>query len=484
MLRRSAARRRAATTRERLLRRLAGDRSTSGDAPGSAPAPPAVEDADEAPRVRGGLPEPDALALLQTLVRLAEALLSSGASAADVTTTTVRVARGGGLVSCQVDVTYTSVTVSTVREDGTPLTVLRLVTDRATDYGKLAHLYALSRAAGRGMAAADLEHRLRRILAAPPLYRTRTARAATAVLAGAVAVLLGGGVVVVVVAVLTTALVQLVLVRAEARVLPPFFQQAAGAAVATVVATVLLVAQPHLPEVLSSARPSLVVGAGIVVLLAGLSLVGSVSDAISGYYVTASARAFETILMTTGIVVGIAGVLDLAQRWGVVLPLLESPPAPHALPVALVAAGASSAAWAVSGYAGRRAVVLSAVAGALGWAVLAGLTGIGMAPAAASAVAALAIGMLAENLGPRFTAPPVVVAICGIVPLLPGLAIYRAILVMVTGNPSAGVGALLGAAGTALALAAGVALGTWAAATPQARRRRSRGGRARSARPA
>ncbi|WP_163785765.1 threonine/serine exporter family protein, partial [Proteus mirabilis] len=43
--------------------------------------------------------------------------------------------------------------------------------------------------------------------------------------------------------------------------------------------------------------PSLVVGSGIVVLLAGWSLVGSAEDAISGFYVTAGTRAFETVLL-------------------------------------------------------------------------------------------------------------------------------------------------------------------------------------------
>ncbi|SDQ74318.1 threonine/serine exporter ThrE family protein [Quadrisphaera sp. DSM 44207] len=434
------------------------------------------------PRVRGGLPEAEALQLLQALVRLAEALLSSGASAADVTSTTTRVARGGGLVSSQVDVTYTAVTISTLREDGTPLTVLRMVTSRGTDYGKLAHLYALSRDAGRGLPVDELEARLRRILSAAPLYRRGTAHAATVVLAAALAVQLGGSAAVAAAAAVSAALIQVVLRASEARDLPPFFQQVAGAAAAATVATALHVAQPWLPGALGVLQPSLVVGAGIVVLLAGLSLVGSVSDAIAGYYVTAAARALETLLMSTGLVVGIAGVLDVAQGWGVVLPLLQDPPEGHPLPVALAAAGAASAAWAVSGHAGRRAVALSGLCGALGLGALEVLTAVGVSAPVASAAAALAIGMLAENAGPRLTAPPVVVAICGIVPLLPGLQVYRAILALVTASPAAGVGALLGAAGTALALAAGVSLGAWAAATPQARQRRSRGGRPRSAR--
>ncbi|MGI4893924.1 MAG: threonine/serine exporter family protein, partial [Janthinobacterium lividum] len=55
--------------------------------------------------------------------------------------------------------------------------------------------------------------------------------------------------------------------------------------------------------------------------------------------------------------------------------------------------------------------------------------------------------------------PGLVVSICGIVPLLPGLAIYRAIYAIVGGGTSAGLAQFVGALGTALALAAGVTLG-------------------------
>ena len=54
-------------------------------------------------------------------------------------------------------------------------------------------------------------------------------------------------------------------------------------------------------------RSSLVVAAGIVVLLAGMSLVSAAQDAINGFPVTAGARAFELVTLTIGIVVGIAG---------------------------------------------------------------------------------------------------------------------------------------------------------------------------------
>src|SRR3712207_5014697 len=50
-------------------------------------------------------------AALGLALRTGEAMLAVGASAADVTATVLRVAAAYGLTSCQVDVTFTSLTV-------------------------------------------------------------------------------------------------------------------------------------------------------------------------------------------------------------------------------------------------------------------------------------------------------------------------------------------------------------------------------------
>jgi len=72
------------------------------------------------------------------------------------------------------------------------------------------------------------------------------------------------------------------------------------------------------------------------VLLSGLSVVGTVQDAISNYYVTAAGRAAEILLLSAGLLTGVAPAA--AAGVGVLL----GGPAPGALAlagVALVAAG-------------------------------------------------------------------------------------------------------------------------------------------------
>ncbi|WP_432495736.1 threonine/serine exporter family protein [Kineococcus auxinigenes] len=413
----------------------------------------------DAPAADVALQQQQALEALRALTRMAEALLSCGASAADVTALTLRAAAGAGLHHTQVDITFTAVVVATAGADGFPLTDVRVVHVRGTDYSRLAALYELAHEAGTGLDPAELDTRLRRLLSSRRPYRGAVASMGAVGLAVSVAVVLGGGWPVAAAAAATTAALQALLFVLNRRGLPAFFQQVAGAALATCVALGLLMWQEHLPSWIGVLPPSLVVGSGIVVLLAGLSLVGSAEDAISGFYVTAGARAFETVVLTAGLVLGIALVLDLGQRAGVTLTLTFAPTETPPVLVQVLAGAAAALAWAVSGYADARAVGLAALAGGTASAVAAAATAAGTGPVAAAGVAALLVGLLAEGTAWRWRVPGLVVSVCGIVPLLPGLATYRAIFTLVGGGTSAGLGMLVEALGTALALAAGVTFG-------------------------
>ncbi|MFD0482648.1 threonine/serine exporter ThrE family protein [Kineococcus sp. GCM10028916] len=414
---------------------------------------------DPEPLVEGGLTRSEALEVLDAMARMAEALLSAGASAADVTALTLRAADGAGLQHTQVDITFTAVIVSTAGDDRQPLTAVRVVKVRANDYSRLSALYDLAHAAADGLAPDEVDTRLKRLLTQRRPYRPWMSGAGAIGLAVSVAVLLGGSWAVAVGAGLVTTVLQLVLAALNRRGLPAFFQQVAGAGIATGFALALLEWQPYLPDWIGQLPPSLVVGSGIVVLLAGLSLVGSAEDAISGFYVTAGARAFETVLLTTGLVLGIAGVLDLGQRAGISLSLSFSAATSTPFLVQVVAGTCAAVAWAVSGYADGRAVGLAALAGATATGTSGACVLLGMGPVAAAGVAALLVGFMAEGTAWRWNVPGLVVSICGIVPLLPGLAIYRAIFAIVGGGTSAGLAQLVTALGTALALAAGVTLG-------------------------
>ncbi|PRY50239.1 uncharacterized membrane protein YjjP (DUF1212 family) [Geodermatophilus tzadiensis] len=406
-------------------------------------------------------------AALGLALRIGAAMLAVGAGAADVTATVLRVAAGYGLTNCQVDVTFTSITVSYDRENAVPLTAMRTVRTSRLDYTRLQGITDLARAVGTGQLDVEEAHRrLDGTVSAPPTYRRSVSTLGWAGVAGSLAVLLGGGWAEALVGALTTALIEQVMRVLNRRSLPLFFQQAAGAALATGVAVLLLAGDVDV-------RSSLVVAAGIVVLLAGLSLVGAAEDAISGFPVTAAARAFEVLTLTAGIVVGIAGVLDVARRAD--LPLTVVDPSPGAVPfgVALAASAGIAGSWALGCHARPRAVVLAAVAGALAWATTWAAGDLGTGPAVASGVAAVVLGFCGEVLTDRLRVPPLLVAVCGIVPLLPGLTIYQGLFaIVVDSDVQGGLAALVGAAAVGLALAAGVTLGEYLGRPVGARRDR------------
>jgi len=429
---------------------------------------------------RASLAEQTVRSVLELAVRLGETLLSLGAAAAEVTETIQRVCRAYG-IEVQVDLTFTSIlVVHDGGDDSAGVSVLRVVQTRSADYERLARVTALVTAITDGSpevrvadtvdsteARDEARHqfeaaheRLDAILVQPHRYRRAVVTLTLAVMAAGVAVLLGGGPLVVLVAAATAALIDTVTRLLGGWGLPAFFQQIAGAAVATGVAVLLLAVVPQLPVELAALPPALVVASGVVVLLAGLSFVGAADDAINGFPITAGGRLLEVGLLTLGIVVGIAAVLDAARSLGVELVLVDSYARPWPAGVQILGAGIAAGAWALSSHTPPRPALIAALTGAGAWLASDSLLALGAAPLMASAAPALVIGLLGEALSDRMRIPAVVTTACGIVPLLPGLTLYRGVLDLTSGgDPASGIELLLQAGMIAVGLAGGVTLG-------------------------
>ena len=197
-------------------------------------------------------------------------------------------------------------------------------------------------------------------------------------------------------------------------------------------------------------------------LLAGLSLVGSAQDAISGFPVTAAARAFEVLTLTAGIVVGIAGVLDVAQRAQLPLDVVgSSPPVPYA--VGLAASAGIAGFWALASHARPRVDRASLPAPERCRGRRPGRRRARQRSRRRPAGSRRSSSASAARCSPSGCAiPPMLVPVCGIVPLLPGLAIYHGLFaIVVEGDLQDGLGVLVRAAAVGLALAAGVTLGEY-----------------------
>ena len=124
-------------------------------------------------------------------------------------------------------------------------------------------------------------------------------------------------------------------------------------------------------------------------------------------------------------------------------------------------AALAAAAFAFASYAPVRSLVAVALVAALGQAVLLAVDSSDVGRTWGSAVAAVTIGAVCYLVAGRFRVPPLVVVVPAIVPLLPGLDIYRGLALLAEGKD--GVLQLASALATALALAAGVILGQYLA---------------------
>jgi uncharacterized membrane protein YjjP (DUF1212 family) len=279
--------------------------------------------------------------VLDLAVRIGEVQMSVGAGAADATATIIAVANAYGLPHCEVDVIFTSITVTCQRGvDQPPVTSLRVVRSRSLDYTRLALVERLVRDITHGrVAVRDARAELNRITTASHPYPRWVATLAYAGMAAAIALLIGGDATVAACAALTTALVDRVGRLLNRRALPFFFQQVVGGVLATGAALALLAT-----GVLGESRPTVVVAAAITVLLSGLSVVSVVQDAITGYNVTAAGRTMEVSLMTAGLIAGVVLALNAAVELGMPAQGLGDPLAPSVLrlPLQTVAGGAAA----------------------------------------------------------------------------------------------------------------------------------------------
>ena len=100
------------------------------------------------------------------------------------------------------------------------------------------------------------------------------------------------------------------------RRLPGFYQQVAGGLLATLLAVGTVAAGVDVD-------PSLVVTAGIILLLAGINFMGAIQDALTGFPLTAGARILEAMLATAGVIAGVSGGLTVGRMLGVNLGRLD-----------------------------------------------------------------------------------------------------------------------------------------------------------------
>jgi uncharacterized membrane protein YjjP (DUF1212 family) len=279
------------------------------------------------------------------------------------------------------------------------------------------------------------------------------------VMCAGVALLLGGNLTVVVIAFAAAVCIDRLQLLMARRRIPFFYQQVAGGGVATVLALAASVTRLDVD-------PSLVVTANIVMLLAGIGFMGALQDALSGFYVTAGARLTEALLSTAGIIGGVSGGLSLGQFFGVSIGQLD-PGFSSWESVTRVAVGSAicAGAFAFACYAPARIIAPIALISAVAVVISQTITLQGFSHAWATALAAFFIGLVSYTVAGRVRVPPLVVVVSAVVPMLPGISIYRGLALLGQGGSMASEGllAMATAASVAIAISSGVILGEYVA---------------------
>jgi len=405
--------------------------------------------------------------ILDLAMSIGERLLVSGMSANDVVVQMLRVTRAYGLSSVHVDLTYTSIGVTHYRgSTRRPMSMVRIVQPVVVDYSKAREISQLLTRIENGLSIAEAREAYDAIFWAPPPYSPWIALLGSGGIDAGVSMTFSTSWLLALIAFVTASVAERGLRWLHAQRVPPFFAQAAVAGGMTMVAAGVHELGRAGVAPFDDMDPTLIVVGGIVMLLAGVMIVGAVQDAIDQFYVTASARLLEVVMRTGGIVAGILVAIRVLEIWDVSFLVVDQPGSLAPLWAQFVGAGLISLSFAVYCFADITTVVLTALVGLLGYGVYAALEAAGSTEVVSNTTAALAVGALATLLVRGTHAPGFGMESGALLPLVPGLALLNGLLDMMGGEPGnpaivAGGRSLFLALLVALGIAAGATLGTY-----------------------
>ncbi|TFB55192.1 threonine/serine ThrE exporter family protein [Cryobacterium tagatosivorans] len=392
-------------------------------------------------------------AVLDLTMRLAEVIFAAGAGAEDATAAMEAITRAYGLKGTEANITHTIINL-THEDPATHESISRSrnVKYRSLNYAKLtATSELIAELLENPMDVADARKALGTIVSAKPQVPVLFRRIGWSLVGAGAAVLIGGGPVVIMAAFIAAFIIDLITTMLDNRRVPVFYQTVVGGAIGPILAALVQLIDP-------SANPSLVVVAAIIMLLAGVTTFGAVHDTLSGFYLTGTARALEALVVTGGLVTGVAGASLMLSRLGFGLRVDSDVALTLAnLPLLLVASVVVVIGFGLAVQVPWRAFWVVCLLGAAAeFLYLAGANA-GFGLVWSSGAAAVGVGLLAAVAARLVRTPPLVIMVSALVPLVPGLSLFRGLLQVSEGEID-GLLSLLTAGAVAAALAAGAIL--------------------------
>jgi uncharacterized membrane protein YjjP (DUF1212 family) len=392
-------------------------------------------------------------AVMDLTMRLAEVIFTAGAGAEDATAAMMAITRAYGLKGTDANITHTIIQLT--HEDPVShesISRSRNVKYRTLDYSKLtATSELIADLIEEPMDIVEARKRLAVIVSSKPHIPVWLRRIGWSLVGAGAAVLIGGGLVVAIAAFVATYLIDQITSALDHRQVPLFYQTVVGGAIGPLVAALVQVLDP-------SANSSLVVVATIIMLLAGVTTFGAVHDTLSGFYLTGTARMVEALLITGGLVTGVSGSALLLGRFGLTLEIDANPFVTIAeLPILLAASVVIVLGFALAVQVPWRAFWVVCLLGALAEFLYIAGANAGFGLVWSSASSAMGVGLAAAVAARTVRTPPLVIMVTALVPLVPGLTLFRGLMQLSEGDIN-GLLSMLTAAAVAMSLAAGALL--------------------------
>ena len=376
---------------------------------------------------------------LRLTMSIADQLFSMGVAASDVVHSALAITNTYCKRPVHIDISYTLLTISQDRGiNKEPLTMIRTITTRTTNYQTIQSLQELAKMIrSRQITLSDAEKQLKKILES-----------------------------IIVLSFLIGFLTSWILDKLDRIGVPSFFIQVIAAAGVTVIAAVLtnFINNYEALDIISYINPTLIAISGIVLLVAGMMIVGALQDAIDEYYLTATARILKVIMKTGGIVLGVTIGLYIAKKMNTNFATTPDGLALTSITYQYIGAAITAACFALGNHSRLTGIILSGVVGVAGYYCSIIFINNGMEAIPASGIAACAVGLSSTVISRIWRIPSVATISAGIIPLVPGITLYNGLMQVVQNSPGTalfdqGMGTLLRAFMIAITIAAGASFG-------------------------
>ncbi len=403
---------------------------------------------------------------LRLAVSVADVLVGSGVPVSDAVSTGLDITDRYCKRAVQFDVSSTVIMASQDRgDDREPLTMIRHARIRTPNNMLIQSIQELARDIEQGKVKLDdAELQFDKLVANPQKYPYWLTTLGSALISAGVGVMFGASPIIIAIMFFLGAGVSYFLRMLQHYRVPTFFAQVISSILITLIAAAVTLAGTEGIALFSGVNPTLIVIGGIVMLVAGLAIVGAVQDAIDEYYITANARLLKVVMMTAGIVAGVLIGLYISKQLGIYIHVDSDTPSLGRGDWQFAGAVLISIGYALSMQSRFPSILLAGAMGGLAWAVyLISVNNWALTAVVASGIAATLIGVVGSAIARFWRTPSSSLIMAGIVPLVPGLTLYNALLQMVEGTKTGATGdgseALFNAVLIALAIASGASLG-------------------------